>query len=218
VSIKILLLEDDLLFGETLQDLLEDEGYEVNHVTNGSDALDATYEAKYDLYLLDINVPLIDGISLLKELRVANDETPAFFLTSHKDKEKLREGFLSGCDDYLIKPFDNDELLLRIEAVFRRMKKEPAIEVGKLSHDEAHKRVLYDGVELDLSKKEYQLLVLLMQHANKVVPKELIVDTLWSASESGSDGAVRVYINRLKQLLEDTSIENIRGVGYKLVP
>jgi DNA-binding response OmpR family regulator len=218
VSIKILLLEDDILFGETLVDLLEDTGYEVCYVTNGSDALDATYKAKFDLYLLDINVPLIDGISLLRELRVAEDDTPAFFLTSHKDKSKLQEAFKSGCDDYLSKPFDNDELLLRIEALFRRLKKEPFMEVGKLSHDKVHQRILYDNKELELSKKEYELLVLLMQHATKVVPKELIVNTLWSASESASDGAVRVYINRLKQVLKDVKIENIRAIGYKLVP
>ena len=93
--IKILLLEDDLLFGETLTDLLEDAGYEVMHSPNGQSALDATFKHRFDAYLLDINVPLIDGVSLLKELRDADDNTPAIFLTSHKDKEMLERGFLS---------------------------------------------------------------------------------------------------------------------------
>ena len=97
--IRILLLEDDLLFGETLVDLLEEEGHEVSLYLNGQDALDATYEQKFDLYLLDINVPLIDGLSLLLELRKADDDTPAIFLTSHKDKEILERGFLNGADD-----------------------------------------------------------------------------------------------------------------------
>lgn len=215
--IKILLLEDDFLFGETLVDLLEDEGYEVSHYANGQDALDAIYASKFDVYLLDINVPLINGTTLLGELRASNDNTPAIFLTSHKDKETLELGFENGADDYMIKPFDTDELLLRLKALLKRSKKNVNIQVGKLSHDVSHRTILYDGYALDLSKKEYELLVLLMNNANAAVPKELIFDELWSSAESGSDGAIRVYINRLKQLLPEQSIENIRGVGYKLV-
>jgi DNA-binding response OmpR family regulator len=217
VSIKILLLEDDLLFGETLVDLLEDEGYELAHYPNGQDALDATYENRYDLYLLDINVPLINGLSLLKELREADDVTPAIFLTSHTEKAKLQEGFLNGCDDYITKPFDMDELLLRIQALLRRSQKELPECVGDLCHDEMHKTIRYKGEELDLSQKEYGLLLLFMRHYNETLPKELILDELWSSAESGSDGVVRVYINRLKQMLPELKFENIRGIGYKLV-
>ncbi len=215
--IKILLLEDDLLFGETLTDLLEDEGYEVVLSPNGQNALDTIYESRFDAYLLDINVPLIDGISLLKELRDADDNTPAIFLTSHKDKEMLERGFLSGGDDYLTKPFDNDELLLRLKALLKRSVKDEVKCVNLLCHDTTHKRILYDKKELDLSKKEYELLLLLMQHADSAVPKEMILDELWSHSEGGSDGAIRVYINRIKHLLPDITIQNVRGIGYKLV-
>lgn len=217
MSIKILLLEDDHLFGETLVDLLEEEGYEVVHTTNGESALDAIYTQKYDLYLLDINVPLINGTTLLGELRASDDTTPAIFLTSHKDKETLTLGFKNGADDYLTKPFDMDELLLRIEALIKRSQKYEAKSVGKLSHDHFHKRILYDNEPLELSQKEYQLLVLLMNHANAPLTKEYILGELWSHSQGGSDGAIRVYINRLKQVLPDLLIENIRGVGYKLV-
>ena len=215
---KILFLEDDLLFGESLVDLLEDNNFEVVHLKNGQAALDASFEQKFDLYLLDINVPLINGVTLLKELREADDKTPAIFLTSHKDKEMLKCGFLSGADDYITKPFDNDELLLRIGAVLKRTNYSSAKCVKLLCNDELHKRILYDEEELDLSKKEYQLLVLLMKHVNNTVPKELISEELWSASQMGSDGAIRVYINRIKQLLPQMQIENIRGIGYKLVP
>lgn len=217
MSIKILLLEDDLLFAETLTDLLEDSGYEVVHSPNGQNALDITFENKFDLYLLDINVPLIDGITLLQELRGANDFTPAVFLTSHKDKEVLKNSFLSGGDDYITKPFDTDELLLRIDAVLRRTKQDKTACIDLLCHDEIHKRILYDNVELELSKKEYELLLLLMQHANNAVPKEMITQELWTSSQSGSDGAIRVYINRIKQLLPHMEIQNIRGIGYRLV-
>jgi DNA-binding response OmpR family regulator len=219
VSIKILFLEDDLLFGETLVDLLEDEGYEVQHCPNGQDALDATFREKFDLYLLDINVPLIDGVSLLGELRDADDDTPAIFLTSHTDKAMLEKGFVNGADDFITKPFDNVEFLLRLKALLKRTKRKQAECVEKLCHDKLHKCIHYNGTLLELSKKEYELLVLLMDHANAPVPKELIYDELWSSAESGgSDGAIRVYINRLKQLLPTMKIENIRGIGYKLVP
>jgi DNA-binding response OmpR family regulator len=218
VLIRILLLEDDLLFGETLVDLLEEEGYEVSLYLNGQDALDATYEQKFDIYLLDINVPLIDGLSLLLELRKADDNTPTIFLTSHKDKEMLERGFLSGADDFLTKPFDNTELLLRLDAVIRRTKRNEPECVGALCHDKLHQGILYEGKRLELSKKEYALLVLFMRHSNEPVTKELIYDELWSSADKcGSDGAIRVYINRLKQLLPTMSIENIRGIGYKLV-
>jgi DNA-binding response OmpR family regulator len=214
---KILFLEDDPLFGETLVDLLEESSYEIEHFTNGQDALNATFDTKYDLYLLDINVPLIDGISLLRDLRNANDITPTIFLTSHKDKSMLEKGFLSGADDFITKPFDSDELLWRLTALLKRTQASVPKVLGKLSHDAEHKSISYDGVLLDLSKKEYDFLSLLMQHANENLPKELILDSLWRSGEGGSDGAIRVYINRIKTLLPELQIENIRGIGYKLV-
>jgi len=206
-----------MLFGETLLDLLEEEGYEVTHAPNGQSALESAYEEKFDLYLFDINVPLIDGITLLTELRNASDKTPTIFLTSHKDREKLKEAFSSGADDYLKKPFDNDELLLRIEALLRRTTKELPECVGVLCHDKKLKKFFYDETPLELSKKEYKLLTILLINANQPLSKESIFDELWSHSESHSDGALRVYINRLKQMLPSMKIENIRGVGYKLV-
>jgi DNA-binding response OmpR family regulator len=214
---RVLLLEDDLLFADTLVDLLQENGFDVIHMPNGQSALDATFAQKFDLYLLDINVPLIDGITLLKELRESNDDTPAIFLTSHKDKEMLKKSFTSGADDFLTKPFDIDELLLRIKALLKRVKSEDLSCIGLLCNDNIHKRILYDKKEVELSKKEYDLLTLLMRHINYTVPKELILDTLWNRGESGSDGALRVYINRIKQLLPQLNIENIRGIGYRLV-
>jgi DNA-binding response OmpR family regulator len=214
---KILLLEDDILFADTVTDLLQDDGHEVVHVTNGQSAIDVTYNHKFDLYLLDINVPIVDGMTLLKELRDSDDKTPAIFLTSHKNKEVLKRGFLSGADDYITKPFDAEEMLLRIGAVLKRANNVSTSPKDLLYHDALHKCILYNGQELDLSKKEYELLLLLMRHINNTVPKEMILDELWSSSEGGSDGAIRVYITRIKQLIPQMSIENTRGVGYRLV-
>lgn len=217
MSIRILLLEDDFLFAESIIDLLEDEAYEVTHAPNGQSALDITFSQKFDLYLLDINVPLLNGITLLKSLRDAGDTTPTIFLTSHKDKESLRDGFLSGADDYISKPFDNTELLLRLHALLKRSKKLDKKCIKDFCYDTKKMLIFYKEKELELSKKEYALLILLIQNLEKTISKELIVDELWSNSDSGSDGAIRVYINRLKQILPDLEIQNIRGVGYKLV-
>lgn len=215
---KILLLEDDILFADTLVDFLEESGFTVSHCANGQSALDITFAKKFDLYLLDIAVPLVDGLTFLKELRESGDNTPAIFLTSHKDKEVLKKGYEGGGDDFITKPFDTNELIFRINAVLKRANGITSkFTINRLYHDETHKRILYNNIELELSKKEYDLLLLLMKHSGKTVPKELILDELWSSSQSGSDGAVRVYINRIKQILPELNIENIRGIGYKLV-
>ena len=217
-SSSILLVEDDTLLADSIADLLEEEGYEVTSAINGEEALDKTFENSYDLYLIDINLPLLDGVSLLKELRSANDSTPAIFLTSHTKKEKLKEGFLSGGDDYITKPFDNDELLLRIEALLRRTKADLPTHIGDFKIDEASMQISYKETPVVLSKKEYDLLLLFLKNANKTLPKDRIIEAVWGRNESGSEGAIRVYINRLKQHLPDLNIENIRGIGYRFVP
>jgi DNA-binding response OmpR family regulator len=217
VSTKILLLEDDLLFGESIMDLLEEEGFEMIHCRNGQEALDETYKNHFDLYLLDINVPLIDGLSLLKELRRANDTTPTIYLTSHQEIETLSQAFEIGADDYLKKPFNTDELLVRIHALLRRSKGKNRLCIGELCLDELHKCILLSGKEIPFSLKEYQLMSLFIRNAGEIVTKEMIMDTLWSPSEMISDGAIRVYVNRLKQEIGSESIVNIRGVGYRLV-
>jgi len=217
VSTKILLLEDDLLFGESITDVLEEEGFEVCLCRNGQEALDETYKNLFDLYLLDINVPLIDGLSLLKELRRANDTTPTIYLTSYQEIETLSQAFEIGADDYLKKPFNTNELLVRIHALLRRTKGKTRNCIGDLCLDELHKCVLRGGKEIPFSLKEYQLMALFIRNAGEIVTKEMIMDTLWSPSEMISDGAIRVYINRLKQEIGSELIVNIRGVGYRLV-
>ncbi|MDD2828670.1 MAG: response regulator transcription factor [Sulfuricurvum sp.] len=217
---KILLLEDDPLFGESIQDFLEEEGFEVTLCPNGQEALSSTYEHQYDLYLFDINVPLIDGLSLLSELRGSHDQTPAIFLTSHQELTVLTEAFKNGADDYLKKPFATDELLVRIHALLRRSGggAKEIQSVGDLSIDTQHKVVLVEGKEILLSPKEYQLMTLFIRNAGEVVTKEMITNELWSASEPSSEGAIRVYITRLKQEIGNERILNVRGLGYRLVP
>lgn len=215
---KILLLEDDKLFASTIEDFLEDEGFEIDIAYDGEQCLDLNYENKYDLYIFDINVPKINGLDLLEQLRQAGDETPSIFLTSYKDKETLHEGFIKGCDDYLKKPVDLDELILRIKALFKRNKKSfEAIKLTEtLEFDSISKRVYESGADLNLPIKVLELLELFIEHRGEIVTKQMIISKLWSAGEEYSEGSIRVYINSIKKLLGKDSLSNIKGVGYKI--
>ena len=215
---NILLLEDDLLLGETLEDLFDEEGYKVHWCKNGQEALDASFCTKFDLYLFDINVPLINGLTLLSELRESDDMTPAIYLTSHQEKSVMQEGFGNGADDYMKKPFDSDELLLRVKALLRRTKGKSNECSGTLCIDRKRHVIYENSKELTLTKKEFILLALFIDNSAKTVSKEMIIDALWTSDEGVSDGAIRVYINRLKQELSDAEIQNVRGIGYRLVP
>ena len=147
---KILVLEDDELFASTVEDFLSDEGFEVDIASDGEECLELNFKKNYDLYLLDINVPKINGLDLLVQLRNSGDNTPSIFLTSYKDKDTLQTAFLNGCDDYLKKPADLDELLLRIIALLKRNKKQ--FDIIKLSntltYNPLNKRI-YENILID---------------------------------------------------------------------
>ena len=210
---KILLLEDDQLFGETLVDFLEDEGYLVYHYLEAKDVCEATFKEKFDIYLLDVNVPDMNGFDLLKQLRESGDRTPAIYITSARDKEALSTGFHSGADDYMKKPIDLDELALRIQAQLRRMTNSQKIPVGKY-HFDRERLILYDGNRVvPMPKKQVELLALLLDNRGEVVTTEEILQELYGNNDPGT-GALRVYINKLKQIFGKDAIYNIRGVGY----
>ena len=211
---KILLLEDDKLFNETIEDFLEEEGFEVHSVLDPYSAMELTYESKFDLYLFDVNLPYESGFSLLKQLRNAGDKTPAIFLTSRNDKVSLTEGFNVGADDYMKKPIDIDELLLRIRALLRRQLREEKIEFGGYIIDTKAKELQHNGKVIKVGIKAFELLMLLLKAKGEVVTMQSIEDKLWSNNEEISLGSVRVYVASLKKYFPN--IENIRGVGYRL--
>lgn len=215
MSTKILLLEDDKLFNETLQDFLEEEGFILDCVLDPYSALDLMYENNYHLYLFDVNLPYESGFDLLKKLRASGDETPTIFLTSRHDKESLREGFEEGGDDYLIKPVDLDELLLRINAVLRRQIRRTLVAVGEYQFDIMSKALYLNNKPIELTSKAAALLFVLLEGKGEVVPVEHIKAQLWATSEEASDGSLRVYVAQLKKIFP-TQIENIRGVGYRI--
>ena len=212
---KILLLEDDKLFNETLQDFLEEEGFVLDSVLDPYSALDLTYEHTYDLYLFDVNLPYENGFELLHKLRSSGDMTPTIFITSREDKNSLREGFTQGADDYLVKPVDLDELLLRIYALLRRQTRSHMIKLGHYTFDSVSKRLYEKDRALELTQKASELLFILLEGQGKVVTSELIKERLWSSAQESSDGALRVYVTQLKKYFP-TQIQNIRGVGYQM--
>lgn len=215
---KILVLEDDELFASTVEDFLSDEGFEVDIAIDGEECLELNFKKNYDLYLFDINVPKINGLELLEQLRTSGDNTPSIFLTSYKDKDTLQTAFLNGCDDYLKKPADLDELLLRIKALLKRNKKQ--FDIIKLSEtvtfNPANKRVYENEEDLNLPIKVLELLELFIENRGDIVTKEMIIAKLWATSQEYSEGSIRVYINQIKKLLEKDTILNIKGVGYKI--
>jgi len=167
---KILLLEDDKIFNETLQDFLEVEGFVVECVLDPYSALELTYENNYDLYLFDVNLPYENGFELLKKLRNSGDMTPTIFLTSRDDKVSLTQGFMHGGDDYLTKPVDLDELLLRVFALLRRQVRTQLVQVGTYQFDSVSK-ILYDkDGYVELSQKGATLLLVLLEGQGNVVP------------------------------------------------
>jgi len=218
MSAKLLLLEDDKLFNETLQDFLEEEGFAVDTALDPYTALDLTYNKTYDLYLFDVNLPYESGFDLLGKLRESQDTTPAIFLTSREDKDSLQEGFGVGADDYMKKPVDLDELLLRIEAVLRRQIRQRYVQVGNYRL-ETLSRTLYDetGTALNISKKTVSLLLLLLEAKGELVSMETIKNRLWAAGQQASDGALRVYVAQLKKYFPE-AIVNVRGLGYRWEP
>ena len=210
---KILVLEDDKLFNDTLEDFLEEEGFVVVTALDPYTALDLTYEQKFDLYLFDVNLPYETGFSLLKQLRDAGDLTPTMFLTSRDDKISLTQGFDVGADDYMKKPIDLDELLLRINALLRRQIRIEKIELGEYLLDIRAKELSLNAKAIKLGNKTIDLLTLLVQAKGEIVLLQNIEEHLWHTNEEASAGAIRVYVTTLKKYFPN--IENIRGVGYR---
>ena len=206
---KILLLEDDRALGETLYELLREDGYDVDWVIDGAEAADKTFEQKYDLYIFDINVPEIDGFDLLESLRNAKDNTPTIFISALVDIKTIAKGFDLGADDYIKKPFFPEELLIRVNA--KLSKTSSIIKCGDVEFDPASGTLKRNGNIVPLGEVQLSLLNHFLNNIGQVIDKSVLMDCL----EHPSSTALRVAINKLK---EKTGLEfkNIRGVGYVL--
>jgi DNA-binding response OmpR family regulator len=206
---NILLLEDDYELAETLQELLEDNGYSVDLVHTGNDAIDASYEKSYDLYIFDINVPDISGIELLESLRKADDATPTIFISALVDLNTIAKGFEVGADDYIKKPFFPEELLIRVHAKFAHATKD--IEYNNIKYFPQKKELYIDGKIVSLGEVQECLCDIFMNNIGQVLDKTILMDCLVHPS----DAALRVALNKFKHIT-NLPIKNVRGVGYIL--
>lgn len=212
---KLLLLEDDEILSESLIELLQSENFDIVHVGNSEDALSEMFTQNFDMFLLDVNVPTFDGFELLKSLRDSGDKTPAIFLTALNDIASLAKGFDAGADDYIKKPFDFDELLIRINAI---LKKQYHTYKDEITVNEfrfvIEKNELYKlDTFISLTPYELKLVLLFFKNLNTTLNKEYVLDNLSDGREM-SEGALRVHINKLRKI--GLPIVTIKGIGYRL--
>jgi len=202
---KLLLLEDDQILSETLEHFLSRAGYEIDVALTMEEAEDLTFENKYDLYLLDINLPEGSGLELLEALRYAEDTTPTIFITALTDMSSISQGFKLGAMDYIKKPFDPEELLIRLQAKF----KNDILYCGDIEFDQEAEVLRKNGEIIDIGNVQYKIFTTLLKDQGNVVTKV----TLYECLDHTSDTALRVAITKIKQRL-GVEITNIRGKGY----
>ena len=219
---KILLAEDDPAIRTVLKKRLEFSGHDVLATDNGRDALDALKSDDFDILISDIMMPEMDGHELLRAIRALKKDLPVLFLTAKDRPQDIVEGLDMGADDYMVKPFEYAELLARIRLLTRRRygARENAYSVGDLTVDTLSRKVMRGDKEIVLSKKEFDLLLLLVQNKNIVMSKERIADRLYGWNDETESNTIAVYINFLRKKVDDgfdkKLIETIRGVGYTI--
>jgi two-component system, OmpR family, response regulator len=212
---KVLLLEDEYMLRVSITEFLEDIGLEVIGFSNGDQAFEAIYETQFDLYLLDVNVPGMDGFELLRTLRKEGNKIPAIFLTSMVNVDNLQEGYRSGCCDYIRKPFDLTELQIRIMHALKDYYHggDDLLDFGDGLIYDTEKFVLsFNGETIMLSKTEKDIFGVLLKHQNQIVSVVMFQDEIWG--EYVDPANIRVQINNLRKKLPIEIIQNRRGLGY----
>ena len=224
-NLTILLCEDDENLGMLLREYLSAKGYNAELYSDGEAGFKAFARNKYDLCVLDVMMPKMDGFALAQEIRKVNSEVPIIFLTAKTLKDDVLAGFKLGADDYITKPFSMEELTFRIEAILRRVngkknKDNTMYQIGRFAFDTQKQLLTIDGKQTKLTTKESELLALLCVHANEMLQRDFALKAIWTDDNYFNARSMDVYITKLrKHLKEDESIEiiNIHGKGYKLV-
>jgi len=206
---KILLLEDDEILCESLQEYLESEGFDVDIAHDGEVVYDLTFENSYDLYIFDINVPKEDGFQVLKQLKEADDNTPTIYITALTDINSISKGFAIGAEDYIKKPFDPEELVIRIKRKY--LKTDQAIVYKDLHYDPHTRELQKGGMTVGLGEVQLHLFHELITNINKIVSSYTLLDLL----EHPNPNALRVNLTKLKSKL-NIAIKIVRGQGYML--
>ena len=212
---KILLLEDDTLIGEQIRDYFELFDHKVTWYDNGQELIDTANPAAYDVMLLDINTPGLSGLDVLRELRAYSITTPAIFVTAMSDLDYLKKAYALGCNDYIRKPFDIEELEIRIEHLIKQDCSHLINITGQYAFDMKSEKLYYKGNEVHLNPKEHALIYLLLKHKNQIVSKESIQTYVWE-DQPISDNTLRTTIKKLRDKLDENFITAHRGAGYKI--
>ncbi|WP_331774594.1 response regulator transcription factor [Sulfurospirillum sp. 1612] len=214
---KILLLEDDYILADILFHHLKDDAHQVVHVADGEHALDEASANKFDLMILDINVPKLNGIEVLKSIRSYSKTTPIILITAYQDTKHLKNGFENGCDDYIKKPFDLEELNLRINNIKKRfsIENDDTVVINAHTYMIPSRNLLYvNEQEFQLAKKEIEILLYLSSRKKRVVSSEELMQNIWEFEDMPSDATIRVYIKNLRNIIGKDCIKTIRGSGY----
>lgn len=213
---RLLLVEDDQTLGDGLKAGLSMEGYAVDWVTDGNMADEALQANRYELIVLDLNLPGKNGMQILEDLRKRKDHTPVLVLTAKDTVSDRIQGLDSGADDFVVKPFDLNEVCARLRAMYRRVGngKMPLIEHKGVSLDPASHQVSYENKAIELSQKEFEILSFLMNHIGQVASRARLEETLYAWDSEVESNTVEVHIHHLRKKLDSKLIRTIRGVGY----
>ncbi len=213
---RLLLVEDDLLLGDGIRAGLGQDGYTVDWVQDGEAADHALQSEHFDIVVLDINLPRLSGIEVLKRLRDRSSVVPVLLLTARDTVTDRVQGLDCGADDYLTKPFDLDELNARLRALLRRSsgRATPLLTHGAVILDPAARRVTLNGAEVELSQREFSLLQVLMENLGRVLPRSRLEETLYGWGTEVESNTLEVHVHHLRKKLGSTLIRTVRGVGY----
>lgn len=223
---RILLAEDDTNLGSLLRNYLDAKNYETTLFMTGRSALEAFSAGLFDLCILDIMMPEMDGLALAKAVRSLDPAIPIIFLTAKNQEDDIIEGFKTGADDYITKPFNMEELLYRIEAIFRRtsspvkVKGEELNSIGEYIFDNRRQLLTFREQQISLTTKESELLDLLFRHKNEILERNYALKSIWIDDNYFNARSMDVYITRLRKYLKKdpgVKILNIHGRGYRLI-
>lgn len=220
---KLLVVEDDRQLNKTVCSYLNQNGYETVGCLDANEAYDAMYGGTiFDLIISDIMIPGVDGFEFAKTVRELNQEIPILFMTARDDFSAKQQGFQAGIDDYMVKPVDLGELLLRVQALLRRAKIATShrLEVGKLVLDADERTAYLDGEEIPLTVREFNLIYKLLSYPKKTFTRSQLMDEFWDSASSSGPRTVDVYMTKLRDKFsccEDFEIVTVHGLGYKAV-
>ena len=220
--VKILIVEDDKDLNRSVCSFLNQNGYEATGCLSAPAAYDAMYETMFDLIISDIMMPEVDGFEFAKTVRSLNNEIPILFMTAKDDIASKQRGYRVGIDDYMVKPVDLDELLLRVGALLRRYRIATShrLEIGAFVMDMDERTATLGGEEIALTQREFNLLYKLLSYPKKTFSRQQLMDEFWDAETTSGPRTVDVYMTKLRAKLaecDDFEIQTVHGLGYKAV-